>query len=110
RLREFAPPPHWCEGAEPWRLLRAAGCRARAALCLLRRMGGAMGLSRHLGEAARRTVVRQGALPVGAARASAVGARGVEPGGGAQEARSFPARRHRAEDDLSVPAPAWRGR
>src|SRR5262249_6197241 len=102
--------PHWCDGAEPWRLLRAAGRRARAALRLLCRLGGAMGLSRHLGEATRRTFLRQGALPVGAAGASAVGARGVEPGGGTQEARSFPARRHRAEDDLSVPASAWRGR
>ena len=45
---------HRRDGALARRLLRAARRRARAALRLLRRLGRAMGLSRHLGEAARR--------------------------------------------------------
>ena len=43
---------HRRDGAQPRRLLRAARGLARAALRLLRRLGRAMGLSRHLGEAA----------------------------------------------------------
>ena len=49
---------------------------ARAALRVLRRLGRAMGLSRDLGAAARAARFRQSALAVGAARASAMGARG----------------------------------
>ena len=44
---------HRRDGAQPRRLLRAAGGRARAALRLLHRLGRAVGLSRDLGEAAR---------------------------------------------------------
>ena len=58
-------------------------------------------------EAAR---FRQGAVAVGAARASAMGARRSRPRLGAENARRLPPRRHRAEDDLSVPAAARRRR
>ena len=42
--------------------------------------------------------LRQGAVAVGAAGASAMGARRRQPRRGAEEARRLPARRHRAED------------
>ena len=75
RIRSQA---HRRDGALARRLLCAARGLARAALRLLRGLGRAVGLSRHLGEAARGARVRQGAGAVGAARASAMGARGVE--------------------------------
>ena len=72
RVRPQADRRH---GAVARRLLRAARRRARTALCLLRRLGRAVGLSRHLGAAARSAGFGQGAVAVGAARASAMGAR-----------------------------------
>ena len=108
--REFDAETHRRDGAVARRLLRAARRIAGAALCVLRRLGRAVGLSRDLGEAARRPGVRQGAVAFGAAGASAMGAGCRQPGGGAQEARRLPPRRHRAADEMSVPAAARGGR
>ena len=58
----------------------------------------------------RRARFRQGAVALGAAGASAMGARRAGPRLGAEEARRLPARRHRAEDGLPVPADARRRR
>ena len=101
---------HRRHGALAGRLLRAARRLARTALCLLRRLGRAMGLPRNLGAAVRGARFRKSAVAVGAARAFAMGARRSRPRVGDEETRRLPPRRHRAEDDLPVPPPARRRR
>src|SRR5277367_4418496 len=69
-----------------------------------------MGLSRHLGAAARSAGFRKGSVAVGAAGTFAMGARRRRSRIGAEKARRLPPRRHRAENALPVPAAARRGR
>ena len=73
--REFDPKRIGVMALSARRLLCAARRVAGAAFRLLRRLGRAVGLSRDLGEAARGARFRQGAVALGAARASAMGAR-----------------------------------
>ena len=87
---------------------RAASLEPRYAACIA--WGAQWDYYDDLEAALRAARFRHGAVAVGAARASDVGVRRQQPRRGDEEARRLPARRHRAEDEVPVPAAARRGR
>src|SRR5262249_13836423 len=89
------------------RLLRAALCRARAAFCLLYRLGRDLGLSLGL-EAADQSAVQ--GFTLGARTPHHVDSGGGNVGGCIETARAVQARWRRAKNALPVPGGARRGR